>query len=419
MRAPAALRQRNFALLWSGQAISLIGDGIFTVAVALEALQLDHRPTGLSFVLAGRLLPTVGLLLFGGVLVDRVPRRLAMLGSDAARALTVGAMALLAGLGQLSLLELVLLAVAFGVADSIFYPASTAIVPELLPAELLVQGSALNQGSQTLAGSLLGPALGGVLATSLGAAWGFGADAVSFVVSATCLALMASSARVLPAPSRRRILTEVHQGISYCLSHPWLWATLLGAAVANFALFSPLGVLVPLLVRNVLHQGGVALGLVLASAGLGGGMVSLLVGRFGAPRRRITWMCVAWGGAGATAIIAALAPNVWVLGGAAFVVGGLLLYGNALWSPLIQTLVPPELLGRVSSVDWLVSLSLSPLGVLVAGAVAAAIGTRLTLLGGAVISTCTAAVVLIPGVRAPEREPLQPATTSLESEPVR
>ncbi|MGH7666551.1 MAG: MFS transporter, partial [Candidatus Dormibacteria bacterium] len=100
---PRALRERDFALLWSGQTVSLLGDGVYTIALALETLRVDSRPTGLSFVLAARLVPTVLLLLVGGVVVDRVPRRLAMLASDTVRGASATALALLTGLGVITL----------------------------------------------------------------------------------------------------------------------------------------------------------------------------------------------------------------------------------------------------------------------------------------------------------------------------
>lgn len=397
----AALRHRDFALLWSGQSVSLVGDGIFIVALALETLHIDSRPTALSFVLAARLLPTVLLLLVGGVVVDRVPRRLTMLASDAIRGLAVLAIAVLVAAGVIQLWELVVMSVVFGAADAFFYPASTAIVPELLPAELLVQGSALTTTSRTFAQVLVGPALGGVLVAGLGTAWAFALDGASFFVSATCLIAMASRPR--PTASHRSVLREVGEGLRYCRSQPWLWMTILAAGVANFVAFSPLGLLVPLLVRNVLNQGALALGLVLAAGGLGGAIASLVVGRFGAPRRRITSMWLGWGLASVAVLGLALAPNVWIAGVFSLVVYGLLELGNVLWNPLMQELVPPELIGRASSVDWFFSISLSPLGVLVAGVVAGSIGTRATMLIGGGVATLMAAVLLVPGVRDPER----------------
>ena len=256
----------------------------------------------------------------------------------------------------------------------------TAIVPEILPAQLLVQGSALNATSHTVAQMLIGPALGGLVVAALGYEWAFVIDAASFAVSAACVWAMARQPH--PTSSGRSPLADALEGLRYCRSQPWLWATLLAAGVANFASASPLGLLIALLVRNVLHQGPLALGLVLAAGGLGGGVASLLVVRLGAPRLRITAMWVAWGLSGAAVLGLALSPSIWLVGFCVLVAYGLSMYGNVLWSPLMQELVPPELLGRVSSVDWLVSLSLTPLGVLVSGAVAGLIGTRATMLIG-------------------------------------
>ena len=138
---PGALRHRDFALLWSGQSISLVGDGVFTVALALETLRIDNHPIALSLVLAARLLPTVLLLVAGGVIVDRVPRRLAMLASDSTRGVAVTVIAALVALGALQVWELVLMSAVFGAADALFYPAATALTPEILPAELLVRAA--------------------------------------------------------------------------------------------------------------------------------------------------------------------------------------------------------------------------------------------------------------------------------------
>ncbi len=398
---PAALRHRDFALLWSGQSVSLVGDGIYTVALALETLRIDNHPFALSLVLAARLLPTVLLLVVGGVIVDRIPRRFAMLASDSSRGVAVAAIAVLVALGTLQIWELVVISVVFGAADALFYPAATAVTPEILPADLLVQGSALNHTSETVAQNLLGPALGGLVVAALGYEWGFVIDAASFAVSAGCV--LAMSHRPRPEPSGHSALADARDGLRYVRSQRWLWVSLVGAGLANFIAFSPLAVLVPLLIRNVLHQGPVALGLVLATGGVGGALTAMLVARFGAPRLRITWMWIGWAASAAAMMVLGLAPNAWVAAASMFFIIGGLMFGNVLWSPMMQELVPPELLGRASSVDWLMSLSLSPLGVIVGGAAAGVIGTRLTMLIGGGISACLIAILFVPGVRDPER----------------
>ena len=400
-RAPAALHHRDFALLWSGQSISLVGDGVFTVALALETLRIDDHPFALSVVLAARLLPTVLLLVAGGVIVDRIPRRLAMLASDSTRGLAVAVIAGLVAIGTLQIWELVVMSAIFGAADALFYPAATAVTPEILPADLLTQGSALNHASQTIAQALIGPALGGLVVAALGYQWAFAIDALSFAVSACCILAMASGPR--PEPTGHSALADARDGLRYVRSQRWLWVSLAGAGLANFAAFSPLGVLIPLLIRNVLHQGPIALGLVLAAGGVGGGLTALILAKTGPPRLRITSTWVGWAVSAAGIIVLALAPNVWVAGACAFVITGTLMYGNILWSPIMQELVPPELLGRASSVDWLVSLSLSPLGVLVSGTLAGVIGTRMTLVIGGAVALALCGILFVPGVRDPER----------------
>jgi hypothetical protein len=399
----AALNHRDFALLWSGQAISMVGDGIFTVTLALETIHLDPRPLPLSLVLAARLFPTILLILFGGVLVDRMPRRMAMLFSDATRGVAVAIIAVLVWTNQASLWQLIVMAAIFGAADALFYPASTAVVSDLLPRELFVQGNALNRLSRRAAMSFVGPALGGVIVGALGTAWGFALDALSFMISAG--SLLAIRARPRPATSGGSLVADAIEGLRYVRSQPWLWATLVAAAIGNFAAFSPLSVLVPLLVRRVLNQGALALGLVFASGGLGGIISALLLNRLGAPRRRITMMWLSWSLSGAAIILIGLAPQVSLVALGELLVLALLEYGSVLWFSLMQDLVPANLLGRASSVDWLVSLGLSPLGVLAAGFVAGAIGARNTIVAGGVVAAFGGLSLLVPGVRDPDRDP--------------
>ncbi len=324
------LRHHDFALLWSGRMVSMLGDGVFTVTLALETLRIDPHPIGLSYVLAARLLPAVVFVLVGGAVVDRVPRRLAMLGSDAVRGLAVAAIAALVASGHISLPALVGMALLFGLADALFYPASTAITPELVPAELLVGASAMNNTSTQLAQILIGPAIGGLVVSLVGTAWGFGIDAASFVTSAGCLLAMDSRPR--PTLSGESPVRDIVDGLRYCRSQRWLWVSILAAALGNFVAFSPLGALVPLLVEHTLHQGSLALGLVLAVGGLGGVAASLTLGRRGAPRHRVTHLWLGWGLSGLGVLGLGVVPDVWLAAGVAFLTYGLDAYGSVLWN---------------------------------------------------------------------------------------
>jgi MFS family permease len=393
------LRHRDFALLWSGQAVSQLGDGVFTVTLAIEALRLDHRAIGLSYVLAARLLPAVLFTLAGGVLVDRVPRRLVMLASDLARGGAVAVVTVLVATGGIHLIALVLMAFVFGIGDAVFFPAAMAITPELLPTELLVGGSALNGTSVQVAGVLIGPAIGGLLVGFLGTAWGFGIDAASFLVSAA--AICAMNARPSPMPTGHSPLEDLREGLRFCVSQRWLWVSTLGASLGNFVAFSPLGATIPLLVKHVLHGGGVALGLVLAAGGLGGATATVIAGRRRPPRRRLVHLWVGWGLSGVGVLGLGFVPDLWLAGGVAFVTYGLDAYGSVMFNPLIQEGVPEALLGRVASVDYLFGFALSPLGLVAAGVLADAIGVRSTLILGGAITALTTCIPLLPGVEDP------------------
>jgi MFS family permease len=397
------LKSRDFALLWSGQAVSQFGDGVFTVTLALEALRVDHNPIGLSVVLAGRLLPAVMFTLFGGVLVDRVPRRLVLLAADLIQGAAVAVITVLVVIHAVHLAALIAMAIAFGLGDAVFYPASVAITPELVPPEQLVGASALSGTSLQLGRVLIGPAVGGLIVGLLGTAWGFGIDAVSFAISAA--ALTAMKLRTKPAARGDSPLAEIRAGLRYFFSERWLWVTNLGAALGNFAAFSPLGVLVPLLVKRELHGGGIALGLVLAAGGLGGLAASLLVGHREPPRHKLVHLWLGWGLSGVGVLGLGLAPDLWLAGGLAFITYGLDAYGTILESPLIQTAVPPEMLGRVTSVGYLFGLGLGPLGIIAAGAATDLVGVRATLIIAGAVTALTTLIPLIPGVDDPTLDP--------------
>jgi DHA3 family tetracycline resistance protein-like MFS transporter len=406
-KAFRVLAERDFALLWGGQTASIIGDGVFTVALALETLRVSDHASTLSYVIAARVAPTVLLLLVAGALVDRLPRRFTVLTADAVRGLAIAALAALVVAHALTVADLIAISAVVGAADAFFFPAYQAIIPEIVPSALYLEGNAFNSASQVLGGALIGPAIGGMLIAAFGAASAFAVDAASFFASALCVAAM--RARPAPRSSGKSMLADARAGLRWTRSQPWLWWTIVAASVANFAAFAPTQVLLPLLIRDTLHQGPTQYGLVFAAAGLGGATASVVAIRFGSPRRRVTVMWAGWA-IGAVAIAGlGLAPDVALVAALGAVAFGLLQYGGMLWNTMMQQLVPPEMLGRASSVDWLLSMCLSPVGILVAGIAAASIGVRATLLAGGLISAAMAWVLFLPGVRDPERGLTAPA----------
>lgn len=409
-RLPRALGHRDFALLWVGQGVSMAGDGIFTVALALEVLRLGHSAAALSFVLAARIGPAVCLLLIGGVVVDRAPRRLTMLAGDLGRGIAVGLVALAAATGAARLWQLFVMAVIFGVADAFFAPASTAIVPELLPADLLVQGSSLAASSKQAAQRLIGPALGGLLVVSGGTGAAFAADSASFAIGAACLLAVSSPDRATTAaPSERpSLLAQAREGWRYCASRRWLWMAITSHGFVNLTAVAPLSVLVPILIKQVMQQNGAVLGLVLAAGGVGGLAGAIVAGHIWVPRRRVTATWLATGAAGAAMAGIAGASSAWDAGAFFALLWAFATYGNALWLPILAEQVPRDMLGRASSIEWIFSFAGTPAGIIGAGLLAAHIGVRSAMLAEGIVAALATLGLMVPGVRDPERARLAP-----------
>ena len=395
-----ALGHRDFALLWWGQAVSQLGNGVYTIALALATLQVDNRPSALAIVLAARVVPTTLLVLIGGAAADRIPRRLAMVGSDIVRGSVVAVVAVLIAAGQARLWTLVLLSVVFGIGDSFFAPAANSILPELLPEDLMQQGNALNTTSVQFAQGLIGPSVGGVMVGVLGVAWSFGIDAATYAASIGCLIAMSATAK--RTASGRSLLADAVAGLRYIAGRRWLYLTILGAGTANLVGFAPFAVLVPLLVRRDLHGGGIALGLVTGAGGAGGVVAGVIAARLARPRRRILVMWSSWAITGVAALAQAIAGSTWLVGGLNAAVLGFTAYGDVLVFGLIQSEVPKEMLGRTFSVVRLLAVGFTPIGTVGAGFLANAIGVRPTLAACAAAYLIPALVVFVPGAQQPD-----------------
>jgi len=398
----SALAHRKFFLLWAGQAVSLIGNGIYAVALPIEVFKLTSSPAALALVAVSRTIPFVFLSLSGGSVVDRANSRIVMLASDSLCAGAVAVTAVLVYNQYAKVWELCALSAVFGIASAFFRPASTVIVPELVPRETLVSASALTSLNQSVTQYLLGPLFGGILVAVIGTGWAFGLDAISFLISALFLAAM-GAVRTTAKKQAGKHLSAIAEGLRYCRSQAWLWWSMIGTGISNLICFVPLLILEPLLVRDVFNGGPVALGAVLGANGVGGIVASTYASRQAAPRRPVQTIWTAWIIAGVAVVGLGVAPWLWCAVLAAAVAWGTITYGNLQWFPLMQKNIPPELLGRVSSVDWMMSLALAPVGTLASGYIVTAIGARPTMIAAGAVAALCGLVLVIPGVRAPDR----------------
>jgi len=396
----APLRHRDFRLLWAGMTVSLLGDGIFLVTMAWEAYVLWNAPAALSIVGIGMTIPTIALLLPGGVVSDRFDRRRVMLAADAVRAVAVGALAILSLTGSLRFWELVALVAVYGAGSAFFMPAFDAIVPDLLPADDLAAANSLDQFVRPIALRLAGPAVGGwLVATSVGAA--LAVDAASFLVSGAAVLALQPVGR--PRPAAESAGAAVREGLRFVRGRVWLWGTLLSAALAYLVFLGPTEVLLPYLVKNDLHASARTLGLVFAAGGIGAVGAALAMGQRGHPRRDVTLMYATWTLATLAVAGYGLATAAWQLMVACLLFNLMETVGTIVWATLKQRHVPASMLGRVSSLDWLISIGLLPLSFALTAPVAGALGARTTLIAAAVVGgAITLAALFLPGMRAIE-----------------
>ena len=388
VRLLAPLRHRDYRLLVGGLSVSLLGDGLFLVALAWQVYTLSDAPTALATVGIAMTVPTIVCLLIGGAVSDRCDRRLVMLVADIARAFVLAALAALAVTGALKLWELLVVAVVYGAATAFFNPASDALVPQLLPPDALAQANSLDQLIRPLALRLAGPAAGGLLVGAVGAGWAFGLDAASFAVSAVALLAMSPapvSAASTSSPGARSGAREIKAGLRYVRQQPWLWATLVSAAVAYLLFMGPTEVLLPFVVKHRFADGATDLGLIFAAGGLGSLACALAIGQIGLPRRSLTFMYGVWT-LGTLAVAGyGLSNRLWGLMLASVIFNTLETAGTIAWATAKQRHVPSHLLGRVSSLDWLISIGLLPLSYALTGPVSAGLGARTTLMGAGVL----------------------------------
>ena len=396
-----ALKERPFRLLFMGQAVSLLGDGMVGVALAFAVLEETGSASDLGIVLAARTVPLVAFLLVGGVWADRLPRRALMVTTDLIRFVAHGLMAALLIAGSPSVWTIAALAGIAGAASAFFNPAISGIMPSVVSIERLQQANALRGLTEGVA-RIAGPALAGVLVVAVGPGWALAVDAATFAVSAAFLTAIAMPAHV-PVESHS-FIADLRDGWDDFRSRTWLWTTVASVAFGNM-MFAAYFVLGPLVADRELGGAG-AWALIASAFGVGllvGGIVLLQMD----PQRPalVATLAVALYTL-PLAFLAVPAPAPVTAVGALLAGAGLAVANN-LWETTQQRHVPEELLSRVSSYDWFGSLAAVPIGMLLWGPIGDAIGVSEALWIAFVLQLSS--ILLLLAVREIRELPARPA----------
>jgi len=382
----APLRVRDFCLLFVGQMISTMGDMFYAVALPWLMLSSGHTPQELGIVLATYGVPRVGTLLLGGLLSDWLRPRRVMLLADIMRALLVGVLAVLVFTGRTSVLPLCAVAAPLGAFAGLFLPAYYAVLPEILGADALQAGNALNTSSLQLA-LLIGSGLAGLVVSRLQSGPAFVVDALTFVVSALTLILMRGehrSAEAVTAQKEQALAQEASgreatfaQDITFWrLIRTWrlLQVAFLVIIFGNFLFNGLFEVALPTLARDQFMSGAGGYGLLLAMFGAGSLLGGLIAGSLGkiAHRGLLMLICIMTLG-----VLYSFVPFAGGLPGAALLIGcagltnGML---TVLAFTVMQQQAPPHLLGRLLGIFLFASLGLYPLSVALVGVVSSHVG---------------------------------------------
>ncbi len=400
------LRTRELRLLFSGQAVSVLGDRMAVVALAFAVLEIGGSTSDVGLVLAAGAFPLVATVLAGGVVADRASRRAVMVVTDLVRVASQGAMAGLLIAGVAEVWSLALLAGVTGAATGFFSPASTGLLPEVVLAEQLQPANGL-RASAVSTGEILGPVVGGVLVATAGAGWAIASDAVTFAVSAACLAMLRVPTRV--AAQRSSFVADLREGWVAFRSRRWVWTFVVYFAIVN-VLWGAWGVLGPIVAERNLG-GAAAWGTILAAVGVGALAGSLLATRV-KPQRPLLLAALADGLFALPLAFMAAATSVPLIACGAALSGAGMALAISIWESTLQRHVPGESLSRVSSYDWFGSLAFYPLGLAVWGPVAAVIGVSVSLwLAFGLAAFLTLALISVPDIRHLPAAP-PPATTA-------
>lgn len=398
----AALQYRDFRLLWVGLLVSNLGTWMQFTAMGYFVARLAGSPHRAAFDLgilgAARAAPVLIFSPLAGVIADRLPRRRVLFVTNTTMALAALALALLATAHRLEMTGLVLVSAVSSAAMAFDSPTRQSWVPLLVEREYVGNAVGLNSVAFN-APAVVGPALAGLLIVWIGVAGAFYFNAAATLAVVVAVMLMKPSP---PSPARREsTLRAMHQGIAFILRHPALrW--IIFAQVVTSLLTRPYSQLVPALAVNLLHASARGLGWAVSAIGVGGFGGAIVTAYFAQRERRSTlWvqsgivMSVAVLGLGLVPSLAFALPLLFAAG-----VGTLASLGVT--NTLIQTLSPDEVRGRALSIYTMIAIGIVPLGALVDGAIATAIGLRemFVLAGGCCALLFAAIWFLRPAVRA-------------------
>ena len=391
----------TYRQLFVAMVLTIFAQGAWALYLTMQTLDLGATPATLSGVVAWS---GIGLLvgsLPAGVIADRIPNKSVIVGVFALNLAIATATSTAAILDFVTFWMLAVSAFIIGASTAFFFPAYTALVPVLVDSDDLMAVNGLEGATRPLVGQALAPAVvGAVIGASMPAAGGY------LIAAAIGLGLLA--ALRLPTPTRAETeadadaaadspITDLLDGFRYVSRTRWVRSSVLFAAVMGLVVTGPLEVLLPALMRSSHDNGPALYGTVLAALGAGGVVGSLLAGSWRTPERFLPAMVGAWVIGCLPLSIPALTSNSWAIGAGLAFYGALIGIGMVIWGAVLQEHVPLEMLGRVASLDFFISIAFMPLSIALTGLLSRHIDIRTLFIAAGLVPLATGALLAVLG----------------------
>ena len=385
----------TYRQLFAAMVLTIFAQGAWALYLAMQTLDLGATPAALSGVVVWSGIGLLAGSLPAGVIADRIPNKSVIVGVLTLNLAIATATSTAAILDIVTFWMLAVSAFIIGTSTAFFFPAYTALVPVLVDGDDLMAVNGLEGAARPLVGQAIAPAaVGAVIGASMPAAGGY------LIAAALGLALLA--ALQLPAPTRAEpetdgaedsLITDLLDGFRYVSRTRWVRSSVLFAAVMGLVVTGPLEVLLPALMRSSHDNGPALYGTVLAALGAGGVVGSLLAGSWRTPERFLPAMVGAWVIGCLPLSIPALTSNSWAIGAGLAFYGALIGIGMVIWGAVLQEHVPLEMLGRVASLDFFISIAFMPLSIALTGLLSRHIDIRTLFIAAGLVPLATGAPV--------------------------
>jgi DHA3 family tetracycline resistance protein-like MFS transporter len=366
-RVLAPFRIREYRLLIAAVSLSIFAEGMWAVVMALQVIELDNNPTSLSLVATCLGAGLVGFVLIGGIAADRLNQRSIIIAVETVNVVAVTVVAVLGSLGLLKVWHLAVTAGTLGIAAAFFFPAYSAILPRILPPDQLLAANGVEGVVRPVFQRAVGPAVAGIVVGATVPSVGAVVVAVLFAVGLALLMATRSPVAAEPDAQRPHVLRDLRDGFTFVVRTPWLLATLLFASIFVLVVLGPIEVLLPFIAQDRFADGARTYGFILAFFGVGSAFGALAVSSRRLPRRYLTVMMVMWGLGSLPLVVIGTTWSFGWMALAALAVGVTDGAGMVIWGTLLQRRVPTAMLGRVSSLDFFVSLAFMPVSFAIVG----------------------------------------------------